>query len=156
MSSAPVPRLELLIPWELPTEQPLSAADQARIGRALHSLLEALREPDAVALSRITQALEQLGPIGSTPSELSSTKTALQQPQIADFDHYFEAVHVQTSDPVGCLVQSLLLTYQRVLQLWLSGDFNPQQIAYQKQGFVSYGYLLLRVSQLPDPGTRNH
>lgn len=152
MSSAPVPRLELLVPWDLPTEQNLSAADQIRIGRALHCLLQALQEPDAVALTLIDQALAELGEIESSPTAVSSTKTALQQPQVEDFDCYFEAIHVQTSDPAGCLVRSLLLTYQRALQLWLRGDFDPVQIAAQKQGFISYGHLLLRVFQLSEPG----
>ncbi len=151
MSAAPVPRLELLVPWDLPTEQELSAADQARIGRALQVLLQALQEPDAVALTLVDQAIAELGEIKSVLAPGSSTKTSLQQPQVEDFDHYFEAVHVQTSDPAGCLVRSLLLTYQRSLQLWLGSDnFDPAQVAYQKQGFVSYGRLLLRVFHLTE------
>jgi hypothetical protein len=148
MSSAPVPRLELLIPWELPTEQTLSAADQLRIGRALQDLLRALPEPDADALALVERALQELGEVASTPAEVNSTKTALQQPQIEDFDRYFQALHVQTPDSAGCLVYGLLLTYRRVLQIWLSAEFAPEQIAHQKQGFASYARLLLRVFQL--------
>lgn len=152
MSSAPVPRLELLVPWELPIEQPLSAADQLRIGRALQNLLRALQAPDAVALPLVDQALQELGEIAAAPADVNATKTGLQQPQIEDFDHYFEAVHVQTSDPAGCLVYGLLLTYRRALQLWLSADFDSNQIADQKQGFASYAQLLLRVFQpVPEP-----
>ncbi len=150
MSSAPVPQLELLIPWDLPTEQILSAADQLRIGRALQGLLQALRAEDIAACEQLEQALADLGEIESAPATVDSTKTALRQPQVEDFDRYFEAVHVQTLDPAGCLIRSLILTYQRALQLWLAGEFDTDQIATQKQGFISYSQLLLRVFQLPN------
>jgi hypothetical protein len=137
------------VPWDLPIEQELSAADQARIGQALQTLLRALQQPDAAALLLVNQAIAELGEIESALASDSSTKTSLQQPQVEDFDRYFEAIHVQTSDPAGCLVRSLLLTYQRALQLWLASDgFDPVQIAHQKQGFMSYGRLLLRVFHL--------
>jgi hypothetical protein len=145
------PRLELLVPWELPIEQPLSAADRARVEWALQQLLQALQQPNAVAMLTIAQALSDLGTVPTTSAEVVSSKTPLKQPQISEFDGYFEAIHVHSSDASACIVQSLLLTYQRLLSLWQHDRFNVMQIDQQKQGFTSYVYLLGRVFHLDLP-----
>ncbi|MBF2002250.1 MAG: hypothetical protein IGS38_16205 [Synechococcales cyanobacterium M58_A2018_015] len=152
MMPEPTPRLELLVPWELPIEQPLSATEQARVERALQQLLRALQQPDAVALATVTQALTELGPVPTTPANVTTSKTPLKQPQINDFDGYFETVHVQSAEVAACIVRSLLSTYQRLLSLWQQSDcFDAMQIEQQKQGLTSYVYLLGRVFYLNLP-----
>lgn len=142
--------LELLVPWELPTEQLLNQTDQLRIKQALRQFLLALQHSsDQTAIQLVDQALAELGSIATRPAEAISTKTPLKALEVEDFDGYFEAMHVQSSDPAGCLVQSLLVTYRRLLGLWLQEErFDPVQITQQKQGFVSYVYLLERVFHL--------
>ena len=148
------PRLELLVPWELPIEQCLSATQQFRVERALQQLLQALEQPEAVALSLVNQALVDFGTVSTSPAQIGMSKTPLKSPQIAEFDDYFEAIHVESSEPAACLVRSLLITYQRLLSLWLQADrlnleqFEPAQVEQQKQGLLSYVYLLGRVFQL--------
>jgi hypothetical protein len=155
--SPDLPILELLVPWELPTEQPLNPSDQLRVGQALRQFLRALESSHEAAIQLVDQALAELGPVATSPAQPSSTKTPLKQLEVEDFDVYFAAVHVQSADPVGCLVQSLLVTYRRLLSLWLQDErFDPVQIAQQKQGFVSYVYLLGRVFHLTlDPHDSN-
>jgi hypothetical protein len=150
MTPDPPPRLELLVPWELPTEHPLDSADRIRVGRALQRLLLALQsDSPPLALQQITQALTDLGTISTTIAHPTTTKTALKQPQVEEFDHYFETSHVHSVDPAGCIVQSLLLTYWRSLHLWQQQvNLDPQPIQLQKQGLITYVHLLARVFHL--------
>ncbi|NJR38932.1 MAG: hypothetical protein HC781_08970 [Leptolyngbyaceae cyanobacterium CSU_1_4] len=150
MHPDPPSRLELLVPWELPIEQPLNAADQVRVGRALQQLLQALQqESHEAALQQVIQTLADLGTIPTHLAEVSSTKTPLKQPEVEEFDDYFETIRVQSPDLPGCLVQSLLITYWRSLHLWLQAtNLDPLQIYHQKQGFISYVHLLARVFHL--------
>jgi hypothetical protein len=150
MPPDPPSRLELLVPWELPTEQSLTPADQIRVGRALQCLLQALQQDShAIALHQVTRALADLGTIPTTIATTLTTKTALKPPEIEEFDQYFETIHVQSSDLAGCIVQSLLVNYWRSLHLWLQQtNPDPQPIHLQKQGLISYIYLLARVFHL--------
>jgi hypothetical protein len=150
MTPDPPPRLELLVPWELPTEHPLDSADRIRVGRALQRLLLALQEGSPpIALQQIAQALTDLGTVPTTIAQPANTKTSLKQPQIEEFDQYFETSHVHSVDPAGCIVQSLLVTYWRSLHLWQQQpDLDPQPMQLQKQGLISYIHLLARVFHL--------
>jgi adenine-specific DNA glycosylase len=161
MSDLPL-RLELLVPWELPIEQPLIGSDRVRVERALQQLLQALQQADEAALSLVHQALLDLGTVTTTPVRIAASKTPLKQFQIAEFDAYFEAVHVQSADAAACLVQSLLVVYQRLLELWLQSDqldpnqFALDQVNQQKQGLISYVFLLGRVFHLDLPQEESH
>ncbi|NJR62581.1 MAG: hypothetical protein HC769_29540 [Cyanobacteria bacterium CRU_2_1] len=157
MSQDASTRLELLVPWDLPIEQPLNAVDRVRVGRALQQLLQALQQPTLqTALEQVEQAIAELGRVETELAQVHFTKTPLKQPQIEDFDDYFEAVHVQSADPAGCIVRSILVAYQRLLELWQEDDrddlierkFDPTQMEQQKQGLMSYAYLLARVFDL--------
>lgn len=143
--------LELLIPWELPLDQHLSAADSTRIDRALRQLLEALENlslPEA--LSRINQALEELGEIDTQTASLHNTKTSLKAWEVEDYDRYFQIRHVHTEQSALCLVKGLLLTCQRLVKICLHTPWlNTQQIEQQKRGFITYIHLLRRVFDLP-------
>lgn len=143
--------LELLVPWDLPTEQRLPTGDRIRVEQALQFFLRALHEPSpTTALDQVEQAIAVLGQITTEVTQIQSTKTALKQPQIEDYDQYFEVTHVQSPDPIGCIIRSLLVTYQRLLQIWQTDrvQFEPHQIELQKQGFISYVHLLARILDL--------
>ncbi|GFE67431.1 hypothetical protein [Chroococcus sp. FPU101] len=146
----PNPQLELLVPWDLPIEQKLNETDQIKIGQALNQLLAALKQScSQEALKTIEQTLERLGTVEMVPIEPISTKTALENWEVKDFDHYFEISHVQTQDNAICVVRSILVAYQTLLIL--NSQYNgldPAQIELQKKGFVSYVYLLARVFEL--------
>jgi len=103
--------LELLIPWELPLDQHLSPDDRVHIDRALRQLLQALENSSLQeTLSRINQALEELGEIDTQPASIRSTKTSLKAWEVEDYDRYFQIRHVRTEQSAICLVQGLLVT----------------------------------------------
>jgi hypothetical protein len=142
--------LELLIPWELPLDQHLSSADRNRIDRALRQLLHALENPSLQeALIRINQALEELGEIDTQTASIHSTKTALKAWEVEDYDRYFQIRHVCTEQSAICLVQGLLVTSQRFVEICLQTPWlDTQHIQQQKQGFISYIHLLRRIFDL--------
>lgn len=146
----PNPQLELLVPWDLPIEQKLSQADQFKLSQALKQLLAALKQSlPQEALKTIEQILEMLGTVEGCPAEPTSTKTALENWEVKDFDNYFEISHIQTQDTALCVVRSIVVAYQTLLILnsQYSG-LDPAQIKLQKRGFVSYVHLLTRVFDL--------
>lgn len=142
--------LELLIPWELPLEQTLPPADRAQIDRALKKLLQALEHlPSQQALNGINQALSALGEIDTQTAHIDSTQTSLKAWEIEDYDRYFQICHVQTEQSAICLVKGLLMTCQRFSEICTQTPcLNPQQVEQQKQGFISYIYLLRRMFEL--------
>jgi len=142
--------LELLIPWELPLDQHLSPDDRVRIDRALRQLLQALENSSLQeALSRINQALEELGEIDTQPASIRNTKTSLKAWEVEDYDRYFQICHVHIEQSAICLVQGLLVTCQRFLEICLQTPWlDAQHIQQQKQGFISYIHLLRRVFDL--------
>jgi len=142
--------LELLIPWELPLDQHLSPADRTRIDRALRQLLQALENPASqAALSCVNQVLEELGEIDTQPASIRSTKTSLKAWEVEDYDRYFQIRHVRTEQSAICLVQGLLVTCQRFVEICLQTPWlDAQHIQQQKQGFISYIHLLRRVFDL--------
>jgi len=139
--------LELLIPWELPLDQHLSSDDRTRVDQALRQLLQALENPSLQeALIRINQALEELGEIDTQTASIHSTKTSLKAWEVEDYDRYFQIRHVHTEQSAICLVQGLLVTCQRFLEISLQTPWlDAQHIQQQKQGFISYIHLLRRV-----------
>ncbi|NJL19905.1 MAG: hypothetical protein HC895_02305 [Leptolyngbyaceae cyanobacterium SM1_3_5] len=147
-SEAPQPQLDLLSPWDLPIEQSLSESDRARVGQALQQFLQALHTTDQEAIELLKTAISELGTSPVSPTEIAVTKTGLNQQQIDDFDRYFDVHHVQAENAAICLMRSILITYQRSLQLRHKQQFDPVQIAQEKQGFISYAHLLKRVFNL--------
>lgn len=57
-------RLDLLVPWELPLDQPLTGRDRECVSQALQQLVQALRGPVVEqTLQQLEQALADLGEI---------------------------------------------------------------------------------------------
>lgn len=144
-------RLDLLVPWDLPTDQTLSDPDRALLEPILHQFLQALTQPDpALALPLVESLLVALPPGKTADNQMPSTKTALQESEVKDFDTYFGIAHVQTSEVARCVVRSLLLAYhQSLLLCQQSIAFDPEHIACQQQGFLSHLLLLARVFHIP-------
>ncbi|ELR97041.1 hypothetical protein [Gloeocapsa sp. PCC 73106] len=145
-------QLELLVPWDLPTEQKLSSTDQVKLTQSLERLLLALKQPVyAKSIELIKESLNILGTVEvfACDSVATSSKTSLKNWEIQDYDTYFEISHVCTQDIAICLVRSVLIAYQNFLMLTIEcSDLDPMQIERQKQGFISYACLLARVFQL--------
>lgn len=156
ISVKPVPdhspaTLDLLVPWDIPLECRLTVPYKHKIQQSLQQLLQALQRPDAhQALVDIEHILSILDHPTTRPAHVKSTKTALKAEEVDDFDQYFGVNHVQTEDTdldVGlCLVRGLLVNCQKFMVLCHhSPQLDPDQIALQKQGFISCVYLLERV-----------
>ena len=150
MTHDATPRLDLLVPWDLPIEQKLDAAEQLKVTGALKQLLSALQQasnPQAIVI--LEQALLELGEAAESPAQLATTKTALQAWQVEDYDRYFGIGHVRSAEVAVCLVRGLLITYHRFLDM-IDQDarFDPAYVAQQKQGFEQYVHLLCRVFQI--------
>ncbi|NJN30675.1 MAG: hypothetical protein HC824_09810 [Synechococcales cyanobacterium RM1_1_8] len=139
--------LELVNPWELPLSQSLPSAERLCLDQALQQLLQALENPSLQeALCCIEQALKELGTLDSRPASIDSTKTALQAWEVEDYDHYFQICHVDTEQPLFCVVRGLLVTCQRFVEICLKIPcLDVQQVEQQKQGFISYSQLLRRI-----------
>ncbi|MEB3357171.1 MAG: hypothetical protein VKK04_10620 [Synechococcales bacterium] len=146
----PLISLELLIPWELPLDQHLSSNEGKRIEQALRQLLQALAHPSPQeALMDINQALAELGKVETQVASVGSTKTALKAWEVEDYDRYFQIRHVHTEQSATCLVRGLLITCQRFMMIHIQTPWlDATQIQQQKQGFVSYTQLLMRVFDL--------
>ena len=141
-------QLDLLVPWDLPIEQHLSEANQARVGQALNQLLQALSQTSyETALAIIDSLLVQLDTVEISSTQVASTKTALKSWEVEDFDRYFGVNHVQTQETALCIVRSLLLAVSRMFLLLYdqNNHFDPTQVERQKQGYISYVRLLSRV-----------
>jgi hypothetical protein len=140
-------QLNLLVPWELPIEQPLSGANQARVGQALNQLLQALSQTSSeTALAIIDSLLTKLDTVEIFPTQISSTKTAVKSWEVEDFDRYFGVNHVQSPEPALCIVKSLVLAYRMFVVLSSQNNyFDSAQVERQKQGIISYVRLLSRV-----------
>lgn len=141
-------QLDLLVPWELPIEQHLNEANQARVSQVLCQILLAMKQVESeAALAIIQTALRELSSQDISPIQVSCTKTALKSWEVEDFDRYFGVNHVQTQEPALCIVKSLLLAVSRMFLLLYEQDnyFDPAQVERQKQGYISYVRLLSRV-----------
>ena len=141
-----LPALDLLVPWELPLDQPLAGTDRLRVACALRQLLDALRAPAAQqARLMIDQALAELGEIATQPANTAATKTPLPAEEVEDYDRYFGVNHVHTASAAICVVRGLLVSCQTFMALCCHTPLNQEHVEQQKQGFVSYVYLLARV-----------
>lgn len=148
--SEPMPKLELLVPWDLPIEQQLSEANKAKLSEVLNQLLQALKQTSPQkALVTINQSLSFLGTVEVYSAEISSTKASLESWEVEDFNDYFGINHVKTQEPALCLVRGVLVAYQTFLHLSSqSSRLDPAQVELQKRGFASYARLLGRVFNL--------
>ena len=149
---SPPSTLDLLVPWDIPLECSLGDAEKQQIQATLEQLLEALQVSDYnQALIQIKQLLANLKIPSTQIAQVKSTKTSLSTEDVDDYDQYFGVSHVQTRESALCLVRGLLTNCYRFMALCAQNpQLSFQQIAQQKQGFVSYIHLLARVFYLED------
>ncbi|MGB3532443.1 MAG: hypothetical protein WBA13_02890 [Microcoleaceae cyanobacterium] len=150
----PSPQLDLLVPWDLYPEYSLNEVERIQVTQALNYLLTALNQTMIEnALSFTVQALQILEPVETSPAEISTTKSSLNTWEVEDYDRYFQVNHVQTQQPALCLVKSVIIASQQFLILCFNSqnqsnstfqNLDPIQIEQQKQGLISYTYLLAR------------
>ncbi|MEL7038319.1 MAG: hypothetical protein AAFO04_22285 [Cyanobacteria bacterium J06592_8] len=149
----PIPQLNLLVPWDLPTEYSLDETEQTQVTQALNYFLKALNQSSVEnALTLIHLALQTIEPVDTTPAQIPQTKASLKTWEVEDYDRYFQVNHVQSQQSALCLVQSVLVSGQKFLilcsQSQTQKDFpnlDSKQIEQQKQGLISYAQLLARV-----------
>ncbi|MEM9087113.1 MAG: hypothetical protein AAGC93_00015 [Cyanobacteria bacterium P01_F01_bin.53] len=142
--------LDLLVPWDIPLECQLSEPVKQQIEESLRSLITALNNPDLVqARLQILQLINTLPTPNTHPAQVKSTKTALSNAAVEDYDTYFHITHIQAegSDDIGLsLTQGILSNCYKFISLCCdSPDLEPKQVSQQKQGFISYITLLFRV-----------
>ena len=139
-------KLDLLVPWDIPLDFQLEPIQQKKITKALTILLRSLKETSIeIALQEINLALDCLGEVDISPVEINQTKTSLKTWEVTDYDDYFQINRVEAKEPALCLVKSLLVNCRAFFLLCQSDDnLDPIQLDIQKQGFVSYVYLLAR------------
>lgn len=142
--------LDLLVPWDIPLEDQLDSIQQEKATKALKILLRSLEATSIeIALKEIDLALNYLGEIETTSADIIHTKTSLKNWEVADYDRYFKINRVRAKQPALCLVQGLLVDCRTFFCLCQSSaNLDPMQLKIQKQGFISYAYLLARNFQL--------
>ena len=142
--------LDLLIPWDIPLDYKLDLKQKEKLSRSLNLLLESLKLISIdEALKKIEQALENLGSVESIKVKIDQTKTSLKSWEVQDYDNYFEINRIQTEEPAACLIKSLLVNCQAFLLVCKNHQkLDITQVEMQKQGFISYAYLLARNFQL--------
>ncbi|MDB9372681.1 hypothetical protein [Nodularia sphaerocarpa] len=143
-------KLELLTPWELPIKSNLTQNNQIQIQKVLKELLTALTQPNIQQnITIIENLIMELEIYDVFTPEITSTNTVLKYWEIEEFDTYFQVNHIQTTEPEICLVKSLLATIKTFLCLNQSNvNLDVTQINLQREGFLTYIYLLGRVFQL--------
>ncbi|WP_414526552.1 hypothetical protein [Nodularia chucula] len=142
--------LELLTPSELPIKSNLTQNNKTQIEKVLKELLTALTKPNIQQnISMIENMIMELEIYDVFTPEITSTNTTLKYWEIEDFDTYFQVSHIQTSEPEICLVKSLLSTIKTFFCLNQNNlNLDMTQIDLQREGFLTYIYLLGRVFQL--------
>ncbi|MEM8780703.1 MAG: hypothetical protein AAGF26_17930, partial [Cyanobacteria bacterium P01_G01_bin.49] len=140
----PISQLELLVPWDLPIEQELEEFDREKLTKMLDQFLQALEQQSPEKeLIIIEQLLASLEIVETSPIDISSTKSYLENWEVTDYDNYFNVTHVQSPNPAICLLKSVVVTYYTFLLLFYQKkQLNLTQIELQKQGFISYACLL--------------
>jgi hypothetical protein len=143
-------RLDLLLPWDLPSQQQLNEVDKNKVYKALKHLLQALKETShQKAFDILNEELANLEVADVLKVEVSFTETSLKGWEVEDFDNYFEMRHIQTQESVICLVRSIILGYKTFLEITHNSyQFDPIDIEIQKRGFEIYAHLLARVFKL--------
>ena len=129
--------LVLLRPEYLLRMPKVSDKDQLRI--VLNLLQQALDDSHQSALATVNQAIEILGPVDVIETEENfPTNTSLKPWEIDDYDQFFGLKHVHAREPAKCLLASILITYQALLELssYSIGSGNIE-IEAQKVGFKS-------------------
>jgi hypothetical protein len=144
--------LDLLVPWDLPLDQPLAGRDRERVRQSLFKLLQALQEPEAKqALQQLEQALADFGETTVYPAVPATTSTPLRVAEVSDYDRYFGLQHVHTPSQACCLVRGLLVTCHMFLNLCCQvSTLRPEHVEQQKQGFRTYVSLLARIFHLTE------
>ena len=145
-----VEQLQLLIPWDLPMEMTVNEDDRIRLTKCFQLILQALESCSyQEELKLIDKALFIIGEVDVYLPQIKKTKVPLEVWEVDDYNKYFGINHVRAKNSTIVLVRSLLITYQRFVQLIIKNDdFEPQQLEMQRAGFVEYVYLLTRVFDL--------
>ncbi|NEQ97349.1 MAG: hypothetical protein F6K30_11585 [Cyanothece sp. SIO2G6] len=155
--------LDLLVPWDLPTDLTLSDHEKAMVINALTQLLntiqqqkidaESMAQPDfASSIIFIEQAISKLGKGHQSTPDIPKEKIALKQSEITDYDRYFNIQHVESDTPAICIVRSLLFTYWQFLYLCQQNpNLDPNHVTQQTQGFEAIAHLLIRTFNLNNP-----
>lgn len=139
-------QLNLAIPWDIPIDYRLNSIQQQKLAKSLKLLLESLRL-DSIdkSLTKNQQAIDCLGIVAMQPVEVEQTKTSLKTWEVKDYDDYFKINRVRSTEPATILVQSLLVNCQAFFLLCKNNkQLDKNQIQIQKQGFISYVYLIAR------------
>ncbi|MEM1392164.1 MAG: hypothetical protein AAF757_11320 [Cyanobacteria bacterium P01_D01_bin.116] len=145
-------QLDLLVPWDLPVDEPLDEADTVKLSQALTQILKVLKQVDvSSALVIIKNELYKLGSPDISPAKISSSKTAIKGWEIEDFDSHFDVNHVESQQPALSIIKGLMLAIYRMFILLNeqnNSQFDSLAVERQKQGYISYIRLLSRVYHL--------
>ena len=148
--------LDLLVPWDLPTDLNLDTQEKEVVTYALTQLFLSLEQEEerpkyclGETISLIDQAIATLGKGHQAIPNISKEKLSLKQWEIADYDRYFNIQHIESDTPAICITRSLLLTYRQFLYLCLQNPtLAPAQLIQQRQGFEAIAHLLIRIFNL--------
>ena len=152
--------LDLLVPWDLPTNLTLPIQEKEVITHALTQLLDSLtieksgkEDTSKYTIDKnitvITKAIATLGKGHQSSPNISKEKLSLKQWEIADYDRYFNIQHIESNTPAICITRSLLLTYRQFLYLCnQSHNLDSTQVIRQRQGFGAIAHLLIRTFNL--------
>ncbi|MEL4894889.1 hypothetical protein [Crocosphaera sp. Alani8] len=143
--------LELLVPWDLPTEQQLNEQDRENLTKILDNFLRVLERPchekELISLDKILVSLEA---IEVSALESISTKSHLEDWEITDYDKYFDVRRVESAKPAFSILKGIVSTYHAFLLLYHQNQhLDSHQIELQKQGFIAFAHLIIRVYDLP-------
>lgn len=143
-------QLNLPNPWDIPLDDRLDSEQKQKLAKSLKLLLKAVRSPSLdKSLIILKEAIDCLGTIATESIPIKNTKTALKNWEVQDYDRYFQIERVTTTEPAACLIQGLLVNCRAFFLLCQKNrELDPRQIEIQKQGFISYAYLLARNFQL--------
>ena len=148
--------LDLLVPWDLPTDLTLDTQEKEVVAHALTQLFVSLDQEEdrpkfclGETISLIDQAIAILGKGHQSIPNISKEKLSLKQWEIADYDRYFNIQHIESDTPAICITRSLLLTYRQFLYLCQqNSSLDSTQLIRQQQGFEAIAHLLIRIFNL--------
>ena len=144
--------LKLLAPWLLPIELPQHSAHKKKLFKALDVVERlVLHAPEAEAKAELARVLSTLKEAETVPHTHTKRGENLNISEIKDYDQYFQFEHVSSDDPALTLARSLIETCLAFYQTYESHPIlNPTHVEKQKQGFLTYSYLLRRVFEPKD------
>ncbi|MEM9212754.1 MAG: hypothetical protein AAGD25_00125 [Cyanobacteria bacterium P01_F01_bin.150] len=152
--------LDLLVPWDLPTDLTLSIQEKEVVTHALAQLITSLEQekikeetmvkcPFKESIALINQAIATLGTGHQSIPNTTKEKISLKQWEIIDYDRYFNIQHIESETPAICIVRSVLLTYRQFLYLCNQNpNLDPNNVIRQRQGFEAIALLLTRIFNL--------